>query len=440
MELTKIFKNGINHHTNGVDNVVQKQQNQYSLHNGEKIYDLIRKEINAAHSSIYIAASWFTDYDLFNALLQKHTDNTSIEIQIILDGKKDNFYLPFKKLVDNGAKVKLIKKATPYGQMHDKFCIVDNQKLISGSYNWSKNARSNNDENVIYTEDPKLVMEFVEKFNSLLEASTDFDPENLHKIEEAEESTLRMIEADDISNYEDLITRLIYTQVHSYDENKLLEQGKDRSKKCAGDAENLLHELDNVYSGFLRDIKISNDKKEVIKLTLQEQLQRSKSEADLKARSEIGLLEKEATIQRSVIEDEIGTVKNDIALIEVEVDNIKSNQYKPLEAKLKDTDDKIIEISNSTYRPKIQLYTFIPNIVLMLLVMLYCGIFYSSAAYILIYSKDDATEAKLNGEIVKSPDIFYGDAIPRALDRGTISLIFILLVPIFIMGLIFCHK
>ena len=31
--------------------------------------------------------------------------------------------------------------------MHNKYCVIDNQIVITGSYNWSKNAENKNDEN-----------------------------------------------------------------------------------------------------------------------------------------------------------------------------------------------------------------------------------------------------------------------------------------------------
>ena len=37
-------------------------------------------------------------------------------------------------------------KAERYGIMHRKFCVIDNNVLIHGSYNWTTNAETRNDE------------------------------------------------------------------------------------------------------------------------------------------------------------------------------------------------------------------------------------------------------------------------------------------------------
>ncbi|MDN5214965.1 phospholipase D-like domain-containing protein [Fulvivirgaceae bacterium BMA12] len=438
MEILNLFTNKFKRTDNHENTSETKSNKQYSLHDGEEIYNLVLRKIDEAQSAIFVAASWFTDKDLLDALLKKYDDHINIDIKVILDNNKDNFYLPFKQLTDKGGIVKIIKKASSYGRMHNKFCIIDEEKLISGSYNWSKNARTNNDENIIYTEDEQTVVEFLDRFNSLLEEAINFDPYNLHEIEEDVEDSAPVSQIEEnISNYEKLITELIYSQVHSYNDEELHELGNERCKCCAGDAENLSQELDNVYTGFLRDLKVSNDKKELIKSNLYEQLERSKGSLELQSQSDISLLEKENRCRRGAIDNEINNLKSEIVTKEAEIDNLKSNKRIGLETKLEDNEIRIKEIISDNYRPKIPLYTFIPNFIFLILVSVYSVIFYSSAAYILIYSQDDAKEEKLNGVIAGSPEIFDGNAIFKAYDKGLVSLLFIILVPIFIMGLIF---
>lgn len=53
------------------------------------------------------------------------------------------------------------------GIMHDKFCIIDNQVVITGSYNWSDNAEFRNEENIAVLENAKLATEYSVKFREL---------------------------------------------------------------------------------------------------------------------------------------------------------------------------------------------------------------------------------------------------------------------------------
>lgn len=46
-----------------------------------------------------------------------------------------------------------IRRALRWGLMHNKFCIIDNQMVITGSYNWTSNAELRNTENVTIRRD-----------------------------------------------------------------------------------------------------------------------------------------------------------------------------------------------------------------------------------------------------------------------------------------------
>lgn len=51
--------------------------------------------------------------------------------------------------------------------MHNKFCVIDNQIVITGSYNWSDNAEYKNDENISIQVDPKQATKYSVKFREL---------------------------------------------------------------------------------------------------------------------------------------------------------------------------------------------------------------------------------------------------------------------------------
>ena len=51
--------------------------------------------------------------------------------------------------------------------MHHKFAVADNDLLLTGSYNWTRSAATENDENIIVTNNRKLVNSFQSKFDEL---------------------------------------------------------------------------------------------------------------------------------------------------------------------------------------------------------------------------------------------------------------------------------
>jgi len=51
--------------------------------------------------------------------------------------------------------------------MHHKFVVVDGKVLLTGSFNWTRSASEQNQENVLITSDPRLVAPFATEFDRL---------------------------------------------------------------------------------------------------------------------------------------------------------------------------------------------------------------------------------------------------------------------------------
>jgi cardiolipin hydrolase len=54
----------------------------------------------------------------------------------------------------------------PY-HMHHKFALFDGRLLANGSFNWTRSATHNNDENLVVTDDANLVRVFGLQFGKL---------------------------------------------------------------------------------------------------------------------------------------------------------------------------------------------------------------------------------------------------------------------------------
>ena len=52
--------------------------------------------------------------------------------------------------------------------------IVDREILLTGSYNWTKSAADRNQENLLVTEDPKMVKAYLKEFEKLWDVFVDF--------------------------------------------------------------------------------------------------------------------------------------------------------------------------------------------------------------------------------------------------------------------------
>ena len=151
----------------------------------------ILAELDKAQNTIKVAVYWFTNHDLFNKLQQKLNEGVHVELIIHNDyiNNRDSG-LPFQKLIDLGGKFYFSDDDNP---MHNKFCIVDSQVLINGSYNWTYYAESKNRENILIIKEEKEVIEAFE--NEFLELIKLIEPlkliSPLTKFEVEENNPLR---------------------------------------------------------------------------------------------------------------------------------------------------------------------------------------------------------------------------------------------------------
>jgi phosphatidylserine/phosphatidylglycerophosphate/cardiolipin synthase-like enzyme len=104
-----------------------------------------------------------TDDRIRDAILDAH--QRGILVRIISDNDKSN---------DLGSDIYQLERAgvpvrcdrTDY-HMHHKYAIFDGKSLLTGSYNWTRSAARNNEENFIVTQDNSLVQRFDTAFEDL---------------------------------------------------------------------------------------------------------------------------------------------------------------------------------------------------------------------------------------------------------------------------------
>ena len=106
-----------------------------------------------------------TDDRIKDAIIDAH--QRGILVRVISDNDKSN---------DLGSDIYQLGRAgipvrcdrTDY-HMHHKYAIFDGKSLLTGSYNWTRSAARNNEENFIVTSDNSLVQRFENSFAELWE-------------------------------------------------------------------------------------------------------------------------------------------------------------------------------------------------------------------------------------------------------------------------------
>ena len=112
----------------------------------EDIRKVIIDNIIKSKKEIQIAMAWFTNHEIFNLLIEKAKE-IPVHLIVINDNINNRHDgLNFQKFIDNGG---IFNFGLPEYPMHNKYCIIDDQVLITGSYNYTYLAENINSENII---------------------------------------------------------------------------------------------------------------------------------------------------------------------------------------------------------------------------------------------------------------------------------------------------
>lgn len=117
----------------------------------------------SARESIDISVFTISDDRLTDAIYAAYQRN--IRVRVITDNDKardegsDIFYL-----IDKGVDVRMDKTEN---HMHHKFAVIDKKTLVNGSFNWTRSASDYNQENILVTDEAKLVSAYLNEFETL---------------------------------------------------------------------------------------------------------------------------------------------------------------------------------------------------------------------------------------------------------------------------------
>lgn len=120
-------------------------------------------QLNRAKKQIDICMFSISDNLISNRLLYLH--HSGIKIRIICD---DN------KIFDMGSDIKMLNEAgvevktdNSKHLMHNKFACIDQVTVLTGSYNWTRSAAMHNQENILITNEKKIVELYQKEFNRI---------------------------------------------------------------------------------------------------------------------------------------------------------------------------------------------------------------------------------------------------------------------------------
>jgi phospholipase D len=124
--------------------------------------DIIVNHINNARESVYIQAYGFTSEKIIKALIE--AKNRGVKIEIILD--RSNFNRKILNTIKqlNQAEIPVYKDNVK-GIAHNKVMIIDGKKVITGSFNFTKNADYRNAENVVIINEKETATRYMHNWS-----------------------------------------------------------------------------------------------------------------------------------------------------------------------------------------------------------------------------------------------------------------------------------
>ncbi len=130
--------------------------------------EFLIRNIKKAEKTIYGAIYSFTNKDIAESLIERA--GMKVKIILKLDKKQNEFaYTKFliKKMKKAGIEVKLIDMREKSDHMHHKFAVIDEKIVVTGSFNWTRNASENNHENIISIKSENIAAEFIKAWKKV---------------------------------------------------------------------------------------------------------------------------------------------------------------------------------------------------------------------------------------------------------------------------------
>ena len=116
--------------------------------------------INHAKQSIYFMTFSFTSREIANALLL--AKERGVELKGVMEASQISQYSMYELLKFQGTDVLKDKNKK---NMHHKVFIIDNETVVTGSFNPTEGGDKRNDENVLIIKDESLAKKFLDEFS-----------------------------------------------------------------------------------------------------------------------------------------------------------------------------------------------------------------------------------------------------------------------------------
>ena len=129
---------------------------------------LVLREVPKVKKELLVAAYIVTRPNIVAALCTAAERKVAVKLKY--DGRQaeaDLMQKALDRLRKAGVICTAVKFQSPYALMHDKFIVIDRQKVLTGSFNYTSTAAHENYENLVLLDTPKIAEEFARAFDRI---------------------------------------------------------------------------------------------------------------------------------------------------------------------------------------------------------------------------------------------------------------------------------
>lgn len=130
---------------------------------GNDILDAITEQLQQCTNSLDICVFTLSDDRILDAIIACYRDGITIRVLSDNDKQYDRGS-DIRTLSDAGVDVRV---DVSDAHMHHKFMVVDEQIVVTGSYNWTRSAATRNAENIVIIDDQSTAESFLEEYERL---------------------------------------------------------------------------------------------------------------------------------------------------------------------------------------------------------------------------------------------------------------------------------
>jgi hypothetical protein len=378
--------------------------------------------------------AFFTDRDIANAIIGAKKRNVAVDIILSSNAQNETVKQMFK---DEDVSIHAFETGDERGMMHHKFCLIDDNITINGSYNYSYNASNNNVENIHISDDYSIYKQFLNEFEKLK-----YNIE--HNISVNDNSTMskKMDQPQTINNQSqiDSFSSQLYNIVYlsaqiDIDEYKKL--GYTKSKENNGSVEIFKSEFNNLKEQ-IRLYKLDdslNSKKNTLLSSIQTAYENKKEDVEFEKEADLKMIKNNFELEKKQINEKIQKLKSEKSLIETGNQITGERGLYQINKEIENNKLEINNIEDSFSIIKFWNLGTVLSSIFLLICFFYLSIFFSSALYKMFFEWNIMEEVAKLGNVEK-PQIIDANAILKIFDtQGTLFGLVAILIFLFPLAL-----